>query len=176
MVEYENYVSGWRILIIQNALILFGSPHENGKTTQLLKYYTDTLENFEIKMVDLFGLKFEFCKDCGFCKNNSNCIYDDLDFLEDLYRETDLLIIASPIHNSSLSAPLKALNDRTQKYYNARFSRNIKPYFAKPKDVCLILTADSLNFSDVVNIMSRLERTFSITNAKFCTILTNFGI
>ncbi len=159
----------------KKALVLFGSPHKNGKTARLLNFYLSSLKDFEVKQVDVFDLKFEFCRDCGYCKTNEDCIYDDLKFLEKLYEEADLLVIASPIHNSDISAPLKALLDRTQKYFYARFFRNVKSYFSKSKKVCLILTADCLDYGDVIHIKTKLEHTFSIMNASFSEIITSFG-
>lgn len=160
---------------MKKALVLFGSPHKCGKTSSLLNYYLKTIQNFKITRIDVFDINFKYCTDCGFCKKKPNCIHSDLCFLEELYNDTDLIVIASPIHNLTLSAPMKALMDRTQKYFYARFYRNIKPYFTKPKKGFLILTGDSEDFNGVNFVQMQLKQTFSVINAEFVGILVNIG-
>ncbi len=47
------------------------------------------------------------------------------------------MVVATPVYGLSFPAPLKAVFDRTQQYYEAYISRHIKHPFEKPKGILL---------------------------------------
>ena len=50
----------------------------------------------------------------------------------------DIVVVATPVYGLSFPAPLKAVFDRTQQYYEAYISRHIKHPFEKPKKGILL--------------------------------------
>ncbi len=123
-------------------IIIYGSPKHNSFTKNLLEfYYKKPLDS--AVFFDCYKLSPAPCTDCGFCKEKEGCAFKDLDEFFERFREAENVIIAFPIYNESFPAPLKALLDRFQRFYSARFCRNEKPFASFKKDVTLIITAGS---------------------------------
>jgi len=67
-----------------------------------------------------------------------------------------------------LPAPFKALIDRLQRYYNARFVRNVRPPVKTSKKALLILTAGSDGREAAEMIKRQLEQVFTVINSRLC--------
>lgn len=148
------------------ALVIFGSPKKNGFTASLLNdFISEINDDYEIDVLNAYEKKISPCIDCGFCKSHDACIYNDLDQFDLLLKSADLIIIATPIYNLSFPAPLKAVFDRMQRYFEARFTRNIKKPIEKHKDAVLIITSGSNSDEGFKIINKQLKLIFSIINA-----------
>lgn len=150
----------------KKALVIYGSPNDDGHTRGLLNSFTGALENYIFEEVNAFSLNARPCIDCGYCKNTEGCVYNDLDELDRLLRESDLLIVATPIYNFSFPAPLKAVLDRTQRYFSARFSLGIKPSIEKHRKAILLMTMGSNDFHGRDFTLYQLERAFTVLNTE----------
>ena len=84
-------------------------------------------------MVEAYHQKIAPCLGCGFCEHKEGCVNSDFDQIDHLLRTCDYLVVASPVYNLSFPAPLKAIFDRTQRYFSARFVRGERPPIAKHK-------------------------------------------
>lgn len=106
-----------------NIVVLYGSPHENGKTAALLAEFLceasrQGIDTGNIITFDAYTINAKPCIDCGQCAANAGlCCLDDLDEVITLLKNADLLILATPIYNFSFPAPLKAIIDRLQCVY-----------------------------------------------------------
>ena len=129
----SSHDSGKRILLIN------GSPHKSGPTSQLISAFLEGIgEGNIVTRVDCFALQPLPCDGCGYCAHRDGCSKRDLEeYYADL-EEADILVYAFPIYNLSFPAPLKAILDRGQRYWSARFIRNVKPPIRKPKQVVLM--------------------------------------
>lgn len=150
-----------------NVLFLFGSPKRNGYTAQLCGAFLKGLAKTDsVKIVRLFDLLPKPCNDCGYCKAADGCSKKDLDeFMAD-YLAADLIVVASPIYLLSLPAPMKALFDRFQRFFSARFRRNIAVPIEKPKRAVLLLTAGSDGKTGAEIIEKQVERAFSVMHTQ----------
>lgn len=155
---------------IKKVLVLFGSPHKNGHTSNLLKYFLSFLPDCEINFINAYEKNVCPCIDCGICKTAEKCFYDDMDDIDFYLRECDLVIIASPIYNASFPAPLKAIFDRMQRYYCAKFDLKIIPPIKKEKQAVILLTQGSTDNSMEKSIMSQIKPILNLIN----TIQTEF--
>jgi multimeric flavodoxin WrbA len=100
--------------------------------------------------VELFytsDLHIEYCNGDLSCwlKHPGECmIKDDMEQLYPLFREADLIVYGSPVHDSGISAPLKNLIDRThplgQPFFEIKDGRTYQanPEGTKNKKVVLI--------------------------------------
>ena len=59
------------------------------------------------------------------------------------FEQAEKIIFAFPVYNGSVPAPLKALLDRFQRFFSARFARNIKPTMSGQREVTIIMTMGS---------------------------------
>lgn len=150
-------------------LIVFGSPHSVGATARLLQAFTAALPAEEtVTVIDCFARPPLPCRDCGGCREEIRCVQRDLDDVYAALERADRLVIATPVYNRSFSAPLKALIDRLQPYWCARFVRGVKPPIARPKQAVLLTTCDSpAARGDGAVVESQLRPALTVLNAAF---------
>ena len=150
----------------KKAVILYGSPHKNGHTKKALNHVIKELQNdYEFEFIDAFKEKIKPCIDCGFCKNTSACVFSDFNGIDKFLRECELLIIATPVHNAGFPAPLKAIIDRTQLYFNMKTKLKINT-FKQEKRAVLVITYGSNDNSCEKSILNQLKFFFILLNAK----------
>lgn len=147
-------------------LVFFGSPHKNGHTAHLMQAFLEPFRqsNTEIRVIGAYDEDVASCTGCGLCKKQQACSYHDFDEIDSLLRRADLCVFAAPVYNLSFPAPLKAIIDRTQRYYEARFSLNIRPPIAKPKKAVLLVTAGSGNVDGAEIMEKQLKMIFTVMN------------
>jgi len=148
-------------------LALFASPHEKGHTAALLTSFLAPFrrrEDWEIHVVDIYALRAKPCTDCGYCRKAEGCAFRDLDGLDGLLQQSDALVIASPVYNFSFPAPMKAVLDRTQRYFSARFSLGLRPPIEKHREAALLLSMGSREPEGMNIPRFQLERAFTVMN------------
>lgn len=148
-------------------LALFASPHEKGHTAALLTSFLAPFkqrEDWEIHVVDIFELKANPCTDCGYCGKTEGCAFRDLDKLDSMLRQSDALVVASPVYNFSFPAPMKAVLDRTQRYFSARFSLGLRPPIGKHREAALLMSMGSREPEGRDIPRFQLERAFTVMN------------
>lgn len=94
------------------------------------------------------------------------CKFGDMDEIDTYLKKSDLLVFASPIYNFSFPAPLKAILDRMQRYFCARFDLNLIPYVKKRKKSVIILTCGSNEILGKEIIEKQLKRVFTVINTE----------
>lgn len=150
----------------KKAVILYGSPHENGHTKKALYKVIEELKNdYDFEFIDAFKANIKPCIDCGFCEKTGKCVFSDFNNIDKILRECELLIIATPIYNSSFPAPLKTIIDRTQLYFNMKTKLKINP-FKQKKRAILVATYGSNDDSCEEIILNQLKLFFILLNAK----------
>lgn len=96
-----------------------GSPRKQS-TEYTLKYALGELEKkgFQIEYFSVSGKKIAPCLHCNYCLENKECIQkDDMFEIYDSIKNSDGMIMASPIHNGGITAQLKAVIDRCRSLY-----------------------------------------------------------
>ena len=150
----------------KKALILYGSPHKNGHTQNALNQVLNELKNdYDFDFINAFKENITPCTEGGICEKNDTCAFPDFNKIDRLIRECDLLVIATPVYNASFPAPLKAIFDRTQLYYNMKTKLKINPFKHK-KNAILVATYGSNDVSCEQVILKQLELFFALLNAK----------
>ncbi len=157
------------------ALIFYGSPKRNSHTAQLCGAFMKGLsKRYDVEIIRLFELMPKPCNDCGYCKASDGCSKKDLDVVMQSFSEADLIVVASPVYLLSYPAPLKALFDRFQRFYCARFRRGILKPVEKPKKAVLLLSAGSDGKTAQEIIEAQTSRAFSVMNTEIIgTILAD---
>lgn len=124
-------------------LTLNGSPRDNPSSMLLSQAVTDRLPG-EKKCVQAYRVSAAPCIACYRCSEEGVCFMDsgdDLHWLRKDFLRADLIVIASPLHFSSLSAPLLTIASRLQPEWHRRDGR---PPREKPAYGALVLTGGSL--------------------------------
>lgn len=127
-------------------LVLNGSPRPNGNTKGMVEAFREgavTAGN-QVDVVDVCRLKIGGCLACEYChtKGHGSCIQkDDMQEVYALLKETEMLVIASPIYYHGISGQLKCVIDR---FYAAAYP--VKPPHLKK--VAMILSSGDVNMYD----------------------------
>lgn len=148
------------------AFVLFSSPRRNGATKKILDSFLSELRGYDTVIFDAYEENVRPCIDCRVCANEDRCVYSDCDEIDYFLRNADLLIVATPVYNLSFPAPLKAVFDRMQRYFSAKFSRNLVPPIEKTKKAVLILTAGADSDRGFEIIQEQLRLSFCVINAQ----------
>lgn len=134
----ENFSNGVKVLA------LMGSPRKSGYTAKLLgTLLREFPKGTSIEIVNLYELNPIPCNACGYCKAGNGCSKKDLEEFFKKFETADVIIFATPIYFMGVPAPMKALIDRFQRYYEARFRRNVKHPIEKRRKAALIVTSGS---------------------------------
>jgi len=94
---------------------IVGSPRKNGNTELLTRHTLEAIseEGFDTELIRLAGLKIGPCTACMACKKEETCsIKDDLFPIYLKMKETDGIILASPVYFGSATALIKGLMER----------------------------------------------------------------
>ena len=159
--------------INKKIIAISGSPHNDGYSAKMLQCFTELLDassvehSILIRHYDAFECAFAPCIDCRACREFEGCANDDMDKFFSDFETADGIIFSTPIYNMSFPAPLKAIVDRTQRYYNARFSLGKRPPIDNHRPAALLMSAGSYD-EDGDIVIRQLRRIFTVTN---CTLV-----
>jgi multimeric flavodoxin WrbA len=126
---------------MKKVLILIGSPRKKGSTAVLAAEAERGLreQGVETETVFLNDLKIRGCQACYWCKKNdvSECaVQDDMQHLHQLMKESDGMIVATPVYFGGVTAQTKAWLDRMFPY----IGMDLSPKMPKGKKVSFIFT------------------------------------
>lgn len=98
-------------------LVLNGSPRKQGNTMKMINAFQEGAMSVghEVNVVNVAYQKISGCLACEYChqKEHGVCIQkDDMHHIYDLLKETEMLVIASPIYYHGISGQLKCAIDR----------------------------------------------------------------
>ena len=141
-----------------NILILNGSPRANGNTVQLIEAFNSGLPQDAVCLqFDLYDLLPMPCVACGACMAENMCRFSDLDETDAFLHEADVIVWALPVYNYSVPAPVKALLDRFQRYYEAVDVRKETVFEKKDRPAVLLLSAGRTGLYSIDIIQKQLK-------------------
>ena len=129
-----------------NILVLNGSPRKHGNTAFMIDAFLDGAkqQGHHVDVISVCEKNINGCLACEYChtKGNGNCIQkDDMQEIYDLLKDTEMLVIASPIYYHGISGQLKCVIDR---FYSAAYPKKPK----KLKKVAMILSSGDPDMYD----------------------------
>jgi multimeric flavodoxin WrbA len=109
---------------------LQGSPRNNGNTDILLSEFMDTSSQYgaETNIINVYKKNIKPCIECSMCEKKGFCSIQD-EMSREIYpllRRADIVVLASPIFFYNVTAPLKALIDRTQTFWSRKYRLNME--------------------------------------------------
>ena len=118
-------------------LIIYGSPRKNGDSASLAHILRDNLSG-EIVELDTYRAKLSPCIDCRFCTKETKCSIND-DMAVIYGDDFDNVVIATPVHTSTLPGPLVSLSSRFQVYFCNKVFMGIVTK-VRPKRAAILLS------------------------------------
>jgi multimeric flavodoxin WrbA len=154
-----------------NALVLTGSPRPNGATAALVdcfvaQWHAQMKPEDPVQIISAYETALKPCIHCGHCKHTQGCVYDDFIPLDRAFQGADLLVVASPVFCLGFPAPLKAIFDRTQQYYEAKFSLGIPKPVGRPKYALFLAAFGSPDSRGAAMMEEQLRQVFHLFNAR----------
>lgn len=108
-------------------LLINGSPRKEGNTSIALKEVADELnrEGIETETIQIGMQVIRGCLACGYCHKNGKCVIDDIvNKISEKFKESDGLVIASPVYYASANGTLISFLDRL--FYSSPFDKTMK--------------------------------------------------
>jgi multimeric flavodoxin WrbA len=131
-------------------IVLNGSPRANGNTAALIEAFTKGAEHAGNTVVcfDLQKMNIHGCLGCikGGGDPDSPCVQkDDMDQIYPVYKEADVVVLASPLYYWNLSGQLRTAFDRLFAVAECN-----EGYANPQKDSVLLMAAEGYEFEEVV--------------------------
>ncbi|MCF8029616.1 MAG: flavodoxin family protein [Desulfohalobiaceae bacterium] len=115
---------------------LKGSPRTRGNSSALADALCERMQDkgAEVRSWNLNELAFRGCQACYLCKTElETCaLEDDLTPVLDAVRSCDVLVLATPVYFSDVSAQTKAFIDRTFSFLHADYQSAERPGRLEP--------------------------------------------
>ena len=136
---------------------LLGSPRSNGNSTAIATHLCKFAEKngSVVQTFALNKLTYRGCQACMTCKTKlDRCVLnDDLTQVLDAIRDTDVLVMATPVYYGDVSSQMKGFIDRTYSYLTPDYISSSNPSRLPPgKRMVFIQTQgqpDEKLFADV---------------------------
>jgi multimeric flavodoxin WrbA len=153
---------------------VLGSPRENANSSMIANRFSTAAKKFgsEVKTFVLNDLTFRGCQGCMLCKTQLDrcAVKDDLTEVLDAIRDTDVLVLASPVYYWDVSGQLKCFLDRTFSYLVPDFYTNpVKSRLAPGKKLVLILAQanpDQNMFTDIFPKFDYFFRSYGFNDTR----------
>jgi multimeric flavodoxin WrbA len=144
---------------------VLGSPRENANSSMIANRFCATAQKFgaETKTFVLNDLEYRGCQGCMLCKTKLDkcAVQDDLTQVLEAIRETDVLVLASPVYYWDVSGQLKCFLDRTFSYLVPDFITNsVKSRLVPGKKLVMILTQNNPDEGSFTNIFPKFDYFF----------------
>ena len=129
-------------------LVINGSPRKDGNCERLLQEAINVLKenDVEIELYELGTKDIRGCMACGYCYEHGRCVFnDDAVKLNEILKDADGLLVASPVYYGSANGSLISLLDRM--FYSANFDLRMKvgAAFAVARRAGTVATFDEIN-------------------------------
>lgn len=139
-------------------VVLNGSPRKNGNTSALVREFSKGAESTgnTVTVFFLGDMDIHECKGCfgGHSSRECPCVQkDDMDKIYPVYKEADIVVLASPLYYWTISGQLKTAFDRL--FAVAECDPN---YRNPKKESVLIMAAEGHGFEESEYWYDRLEK------------------
>lgn len=144
---------------------VLGSPRENANSSMIANRFCATAQKYgaETKDFVLNDLEYRGCQGCMACKTKLDrcALEDDLTEVLEAVRETDVLVLASPVYYWDVSGQLKCFLDRTFSYLVPDFITSpVKSRLIPGKKLVMILTQNNPDEQSFTNIFPKFDYFF----------------
>ncbi len=110
-----------------NALLVNGSPHEDGNTARALQEIEKVFVKNGVKVttVGICTAQISGCTGCGACSKTGKCVKHDLvNAVAPLFEKADCLIVGTPVHFASPCGTIISFMDRL--FCSCHFDKRFK--------------------------------------------------
>ncbi len=129
---------------------IYGSPRKKGNSATIANRFLDRLNESHdgVKKYYLNKLNFKGCQGCMSCKGKAEkCVLkDDLTEVLEQIKETDVLVLATPVYYYDITGQMKCFIDRTWSFLKEDWEENPEPSrISSGKTIVFIQTQGDAN-------------------------------
>ncbi|HOD77448.1 MAG TPA: flavodoxin family protein [Syntrophorhabdus sp.] len=146
-------------------VILFGSPHRDGNTIQIVNALSDGLKQkgYNVRMLYLNDLNIRPCQGCYACIPKGTCkINDDMKDIRKYMIDSDLIVYATPVYWYGPSGQLKLAMDRGISFLDNEYSSRLKG-----KKVVTLMTCAEDNTDTFQPALDMFKKTFDLLGLEY---------
>lgn len=146
-------------------VILFGSPHKDGNTIQIVNALSEALKQKgnNVRMLYLNDLNIRPCQGCYVCLPKGICkINDDMKDIRKYMIDADLIVYATPIYWYGPSGQLKLVMDRGISFLNNDYTSRLKG-----KKVVTLMTCAEDNIETFQPALGMFTKTFDLLGLEY---------
>ncbi|HQO63077.1 MAG TPA: flavodoxin family protein, partial [Syntrophorhabdus sp.] len=146
-------------------VILFGSPHRDGNTIQIVNALSDGLKQkgYNVRMLYLNDLNIRPCQGCYACIPKGTCkINDDMKDIRKYMIDSDLIVYATPVYWYGPSGQLKLAMDRGISFLDNEYSSRLKG-----KKVVTLMTCAEDNTDTFQPALDMFKKTFDLLGMEY---------
>ncbi len=155
---------------------VLGSPRLQGNSACLAREFLNAARELGAKVQEyqLNTLNFQGCQGCLICKTESEaCILeDDLAPVLAAIKESQVLVLASPVYYGDVIGQLKCFFDRTYSFFNSDFSSRVPA----GKKAVLILAQANPDPEQFADIFPRYKRWLKLYGFEPVRLLRAVGV
>lgn len=150
---------------MKRVVCILGSPRKNRNTQTLADAFLDTAKSLGAQTESFYlnKMNYQGCQGCMACKRGSEeCVLkDELSEALRAARESDVLLIASPIYFGDLTSQMKGFIDRSYSFLKPTYLTEPNPTRLAPGKTCVfILTQGSPDADMFSDVYPRYDRFF----------------
>jgi multimeric flavodoxin WrbA len=162
-------------------LSLLGSPRPNGNSSTIANHFCVAAKRLgaDVQTFALNGLTYRGCQGCMTCKTKlDKCVLkDELTEVLEAVRDTDILVLSSPVYFWDISSQLKGFIDRSFSYLVPDFITNpIKSRLEPGKKLVFILAQGNPDEGLFTNIFPKFEYFFNMFGFSNCYLIRACGV
>jgi len=140
-----------------------GSPRRGGNTDMLLAELLKgaASKGAEVKTIVLNSLKFSPCTHCDGCLKTGSCVVkDEMQNIYQDFEEADVIVLASPIQFTGVTAQMKGMIDRFQSRWVRKYVLKIPPLGDKKPRKGLFISVGGRKVPDLFEPALIMIKTF----------------
>ena len=148
---------------------ILGSPRRDGNSEVLLDKALEGAKSsrLDTEKIILNELKFSPCQECGGCAKTGECIInDDMQIIYKKLDQAQTIILATPIFFGSLPAQVKAMIDRCQCLWVAKYVLAKKETKSAKRGLLILVSAANRD-SFFKNAQSIVKNFFAVLDIEF---------
>jgi len=160
---------------------IYGSPRKNGNTDLLLQAFIRGAREVSTDPHEIYLCDYTFCPciECGGCTKTGQCVIrDGMDSIYPHLRNADIVVLAAPVFFYGLNALAKAMVDRTQCFWAAKYllNKNTRSRSGAKGKGILLSTGGSRGNKNFDGVLLTARYFFDALDMDFACHLTYGGI
>ncbi|MFC2055963.1 flavodoxin family protein [Chloroflexota bacterium] len=157
-----------------------GSPRRGGNTDTLLAEVMRgaASKGAEVKTIILDEFKIAPCQHCDTCLKKGECkIKDDMQTIYQEFEQSDIIVLASPIQFTGVTAQMKAMIDRFQSRWARKYVLKVPPLGEERERRGFFVSVGGRKVADLFEpVLVMIKTIFRILNITYAGELLFSGI